>query len=403
MSIFVMPSLGADMEAGTLVEQLIAAGEPVRHGDVIAAVETQKGVIEIEAFEDGLLQDWLVEIGTQVPVGAPLALIRAPGEAALAVPEAPVPTQPASPKMPIPEETQADPAPQVVAQTQPTPATETPQQGLRASPAARRLASQKGIDISKVSAGADGIITRADVEGFSDTDTATAGPGTTSATPDMRSAIAAAMSRAKREIPHYYLSHQIDLTAADQFLRRENADRPPADRLLMSALFAKATAKALAKFPEFNGHYADGIFTPKDAVHLGIAIHIRSGGLVAPALFDTQSRPLDGLMSDLRDLVTRVREGRFRARELSEATITLTNMGERGVDQLFGVIYPPQVAIVGLGTPRLCPMVHDGKVAARLGCTCTLSADHRVSDGHRGALFLRAIDKHLQHLEGLNK
>ena len=409
MSAFLMPSLGADMESGILVEKLIAAGEPVRRGDVIGAVETQKGVIEMEVFEDGILENWLVEIGTRVPVGTPLALVRDLDEGAQETPEVP---EPAPTEEPIPSEPQPEPImPEDPPPFDPPPPSQTPElpetpppevelpppqsQRVRASPAARRLAVQRGIDIASVPASADGTITRANVEAAM---LCTPQP---SADLAMRAAIAAAMSRSKREIPHYYLSHQIDLTTADEFLRDANADRPPEKRLLMGVLVAKAIAKTLAKYSEFNGRFEQNTFAPSDAVHLGMAINIRGGGLVAPALFDSETRSLDELMFELSDLVTRVRAGRFRARELSDATITLTSLGDRGVDQLYGVIYPPQVAIVGIGTPRLQPMIYNGAVTPRLVSTLTLAADHRVSDGHRGALFLRAVSKKLQHPEDL--
>ena len=404
MSAFVMPSLGADMEAGTLVEQLIAAGEPIKRGDVIGAVETQKGVIEMEVFEEGILDKWLVDIGTRVPVGTPLAMIRASGSAAPDIPE-PTPPQPTPPEEPIPDEPQpeptpledepfVDPTPQIpepeFPEPPPMPEIQPPMQGLRpqVSPAARRLAAQRGIDVATITAGAGGVVSLADVESL--------GSAQQAAPFDMRSAIAAAMSRSKREIPHYYLSHQIDLSAADAYVTEINADRDPESRLLIGVVFAKAIAKALKKYTEFNGHFTNGEFVASDAVHLGMAINIRGGGLVAPALFDAESKDLDTLMTELRDLVSRVREGRFRARELSDSTITLSSLGDRGVDQLYGVIYPPQVAIVGIGTPRMQPMIENGEVRAGLGSTLTLAADHRVSDGHRGALFLRAIDKPLQ-------
>lgn len=282
-----------------------------------------------------------------------------------------------------------DPAPIPPGPERPVPDPQLRGARLRITPAARRLAAERGIDIATLQAHPDQTITRADIPG----------PAPTSKPPPpstMRAAIAAAMSRSKREIPHYYLSQMVDLTAADQFLKASNAHRPPDTRILLSAVIAKALARALGKFPEFNGHFADNQFTSSTAVHLGIAIHIRSGGLVAPALLNADTRNLDDLMSSLRDLVARVRAGRFRARELSDATITLTSLGDRGVDELYGVIYPPQVAIVGVGTARLHPMILDGTVAPRLATKITLAADHRVSDGHRGALFLRAIADLLQ-------
>lgn len=373
-----MPSLGADMEAGTLIEQLVHPGDPVKRGDIIAAVETQKGAIEIEVFEDGILREWLVDLGTKVPVGAPLAVIQREGEV-LAKPEP-------APKVIAPEE-------DLTFVDRQTPTTPEPQaqppvgDRLRITPAARRRAAQQGIDLASLPS--NGTIALADIAALGT-------KSVPSPMSDMRTAIAAAMSRSKREIPHYYLSHTVDLTATEAFVKTANADRAPEDRLLLGAVYAKAIANALKKYKEFNGHFTDDAFNQSDAVHLGLAINLRSGGLVAPALFDTDSKSLDDLMTAMRDLVERVRAGRFRARELSDATITLTSLGDRGVDQLYGVIYPSQVAIVGLGTPRLQPAVHDGEVTARLTAKLTLAADHRVSDGHRGALFLRAIDKNLQ-------
>ncbi|MBW4706206.1 2-oxo acid dehydrogenase subunit E2 [Roseobacter sp. YSTF-M11] len=404
MSCFLMPSLGADMEAGTLVEKLVAPGDTVRRGDVIGAVETQKGVIEIEVFEDGILADWLVKTGEKVPVGTPLATIRGAGDPAPPDLPKPKPPEPTPREAPQPVDPVADPpAPEEVPLTDPVPTGPTPEipqtpdveipppdsQRRRITPAARRLAAERGVDLSRLDVTSSGVISRARIEA--------AAPDPPSAPdPGMRGAIAAAMSRSKREIPHYYLSHEVDLTAVDAFVTAANAARPPDTRILPGAVYARAVAEALVKYPEFNGYFTDGHFEPSDVVNLGFAITLRGGGLIAPALLDAGTVDLDALMQALRDLVTRVRAGRFRARELSDATITLSSLGERGVDQLHGVIYPPQVAIVGIGTPRLRPWVRDGKVTPRLAATLTLAADHRVSDGRRGASFLRSIDGFLQ-------
>ncbi len=379
-----MPSLGADMTDATLVEQLVSPGDAVQRGDIIAAVETQKGVIEIEAFEDGILDNWLVDIGTNVAVGTPLAMIREKGESAAAAPAIPdiAPPKPAPPKPAPPKPAPPKPGP---------PDTPIPDDRprRRISPAARRLAVQTGIDPSTVATRSGAPITRSDIAMLTQNDRP---PAQT----DMRTAIAAAMTRSKRDIPHYYLSHTVDLTNAQAFVSAENADRAPDDRLLLGALYLKAIANAVVKVPEMNGHFTDDGFHQSDAVHTGLAISLRSGGLVAPAIFNADTQRLDDLMTSMRDLITRVRAGRFRARELSDATITLTSLGDRGVDRLYGIIYPPQVAIVGIGTPAMRPWVHDEQVAARLTATVTLAADHRVSDGRRGALFLNTIDKNLQ-------
>ena len=387
MTEFRMPSLGADMEDGTLVEQLVATGDPVHRGDIIAAVETQKGAIEIEVFEDGFLDNWLVPLGTKVPVGTPIAVIRASD-----TPDLPQPTDP-TPVAPPPEAPQPhDPAMPDVPETPSIPPPELPPQTdrQRISPAARRRAAQTGFDLGGLAT--DRIISLADIP-----DSAPK-PAPMS---DMRQAIAAAMTRSKREIPHYYLADTVELTRAEDFITAHNADLPPDARLVLGALYVRAVALAAQKYPAFNGYFEDGMFTPSDAVHLGMAINLRSGGLVAPALLDATQGDLDALVLRLKDLVGRVRQGRFRARELSDPTITLTSLGDRGVAGITGVIFPPQVAIVGIGTPGLQPMIVDDTVQPRRIAQITLAADHRVSDGHNGAKFLRAIIKNLQHPETL--
>jgi pyruvate dehydrogenase E2 component (dihydrolipoamide acetyltransferase) len=407
MSQFLMPSLGADMEAGTLVEMLKSKGDDVHRGDIIAAVETQKGVIEIEVFEDGVMGDWFVDLGTKVPVGTPLAMIEtaadAPDEPTPPQPEVPQPTDPQpqapDPEAPQPYDPDTEPPPPEDPQTPPPPATPVPDEDARGArpritPAARRRAAREGLDLSDLKPGPDQTIS------LSYLDTLIAGPKIQPLSA-MRQAISAAMSRSKREIPHYYLSQVIDLTAAEAFVATENAERPPETRLLLAALFVKAIAKASRKYPEFNGFFQDATFSPSDAVNIGMAINLRGGGLVAPALHDADTLELDDLMIALRDLTARVKAGRFRARELSDPTITLTSLGERGVETIYGVIFPPQVAIVGIGTPAQRAVVHEGQITSRLVATVTLSADHRVSDGHRGALFLNAINTNLQRPQTL--
>jgi pyruvate dehydrogenase E2 component (dihydrolipoamide acetyltransferase) len=212
----------------------------------------------------------------------------------------------------------------------------------------------------------------------------------------MRAAIAAAMARSKREIPHYYLEHQIDVTPCEHWLAEKNATLLPDSRLLIGALALKAVALALHRFPAFNGFYRDNKFESSKAVHVGVAITIRGGGLAAPALHDTDQLSLDDLMNGLRDLVQRTRAGRIRSSEMSDPTITVSSLGERGVDALYGIIYPPQVAIVGFGKVVTRPWVIDGAIGPRSVVTMTLAGDHRVTDGHAGALFLAEIGKLLQ-------
>jgi pyruvate dehydrogenase E2 component (dihydrolipoamide acetyltransferase) len=207
------------------------------------------------------------------------------------------------------------------------------------------------------------------------------------------------MARSKREIPHYYLSTDIDASPAARWLDGVNAARPPAERLLMAALLLRATARALRDVPELNGSWIDGAFRPSSAIHVGVAIALRQGGLVAPAIHDTDAKSPDELMAALRDLVSRVRAGSLRASEMTDPTITVTNLGDQGTDAVFGVIYPPQVAIVGFGAVRERPWAEGGLLGVRPIVTATLAADHRASDGHRGARFLAAVARHLSRPE----
>ena len=378
MSVFKMPSLGADMEAGKLVEWQIAPGDTVRRGDIVAVVETQKGAIEIEIFENGTVDRLLAELGETLPVGAPMAMIRAQGEPEKAPSAETVAKAPPAPETPAPT-----PMPRLSAA-----------HGVAASPAARVKAQELGIDLASVTGtGPGGAILLSDVE------TATppsAARDRQDLLAEMRKAIAAAMARSKRDIPHYYVSHTMDLTKATDWLAITNAERSPEDRILMGALLSKAIALSAGEITPVNGHFGENGFVGSDSVHLGVAIALRGGGLVAPAILDADKLDLPELMTAMRDVTTRARAGRLRSSEMSMATITFSGLGERGVDAMAGIILPPQVAIVTAGTPRPAALVRDGNVIAAQAITLTLAADHRVSDGRLGSKFLKSIEQKLQ-------
>ncbi|HEU5040528.1 MAG TPA: dihydrolipoamide acetyltransferase family protein [Gemmatimonadales bacterium] len=368
---FRMPSLGADMAAGRLVQWFKAPGDPLRRGDIIAEVDTDKGAIDIEVFTDGVLAEILVHEGERVPVGTALARIQRAGVAAAAAPAAAPAPAPPAPASPAPAPPSAEPRIQV-------------------SPVARRLAGEWGVDLTGVQgSGPGGAITVADVE-------AAAGGKAETPAARMRRAVGAAMARSKREIPHYYLSTTVDLGSAVEWLAERNRGRPPAERLLLGVLPLKAIALALREFPDFNAWYENGAVVPKPAINVGVAIALRDAGLVAPAIHDTDRQDLETLMRSLHDLVDRARGGALRSSELSDGTITLTSLGERGVDAVTGVIYPPQVALVGFGRVAQRPWVVGGAVVPRPLVTATLAGDHRASDGHRGGLFLARVEQLLQ-------
>jgi pyruvate dehydrogenase E2 component (dihydrolipoamide acetyltransferase) len=217
----------------------------------------------------------------------------------------------------------------------------------------------------------------------------------------MRSTIARLMARSKREIPHYYLSTTVDLAPALTWMQEQNRQAAIEDRLVPAALLLKATALAVQAAPALNGYWVDGAFQPAAEVHLGIAISLRRGGLVAPAIHDAAHLPLVELMRQMRDLVTRARAGRLRGSELTDATITVTNLGDQGVEAVHGVIYPPQVALVGFGRVVERPWAIDGLLGVRPVTTLTLAGDHRATDGFTGARLLADIDDRLHHPEEL--
>lgn len=387
MAEFVMPRLGADMEAGTLVAWRKRPGEPVRRGEIIAEVETEKGVIDVESFHTGVVEQALIQPGQKVPVGTILARIRVEGEPSAGA----VTTVAAPPAVPT-----ISPPQVVVPVTAQAPTAIAPDR-VRISPLARKIATDLGIDLATVQGtGPEGAILKEDIE------RAATARHSTSPAPEidrrdrMRRAIAAAMARSKREIPHYYLSTTIDLHRVLGWLDEQNRGRSVEERLLYGALLLKATALALREVPELNGTWEGDRAIPAAAIHLGVAISLRGGGLVAPALHDADHLEVDDLMRQFLDLVNRARTGSLRSSELSDSTITVTSLGEQGVEAVFGIIYPPQVALVGFGKVVERPWVVDGQVVPRRVVTATLSADHRVSDGHRGGLFLAALDRLLQ-------
>jgi pyruvate dehydrogenase E2 component (dihydrolipoamide acetyltransferase) len=378
---FRMPSLGADMEYGTLVEWNVKPGQKVKRGDVVAVVETQKGAVEVEIWDDGVVDQLVVEPGTKVPVGDVLALLRGENETPLA-PYVTAPPPAVAPAAPV-----AGPAPVQAGRRE------------KISPAARRRAAELGVDLDRIApGGATGVISLADVERAA-AETPRTVPEAKSAA--MRQAIGVAMARSKREIPHYYLGTTIDVSVALDWLERSNRERPVQRRVLFAAVLLRAVAQSLKDFQELNGFWSEGRFKPAAAVHLGVGIALRGGGLIAPAIHDAERKSLTEIMEALSDLIQRARSGALRSSELTDATVTVTNLGEQGVDTVYGVIYPPQVALVGFGKVSARPWAVDDRIEVRRTVHATLSADHRASVGHRGASFLGALERLLQEPEKL--
>jgi len=375
---FRLPSLGAEMDKGKLLEWKVQPGDVVKKGQVVAVVDTSKSAIDVEIWQEGTVYELALEPLQTVPVGTVMLRLLEAGE----TPE---------------QATAATRRPSSGQQAAPASAAADTRQ--RVSPAARKRAAERGVDISRITGtGPKGAITLEDIE-----KAAAAGkPAPSNRGLEMRKAIGAAMARSKRDIPHYYLATDVPLGRATAWLGARNEGRSVTERLLLAVPLLKAVALALRKYPEFNGFFQNGAFVPGAGIHVGVAISLRQGGLIAPALRDVDALPLDELMRALTDLVARARALTLRSSEMSDATVTVTNLGDQGVEIVHGVIYPPQVALVGFGRPTQRPWIEEGRVVAAPVVTATLAADHRSSDGHRGALFLAEITRLLQAPELLD-
>ena len=407
MGEFRMPSLGADMETGKLVEWLVVPGQRVRRGDIVAMVETQKGLFEVEIFADGVMGELLVQPGQTVPVGTVLATIdngtAGTGE------------QPPAPADAAAGRAGAEP------KTAPAPAA-TPGR-IACSPSARQLALELGVDLATVTGtGPHGAIGRGDVEAAARAagtrppapvesvspvpaapaaEKAAGKPAPTAAMKAMRQAIAAAVSRSNREIPHYYLESEIDLSRPLKWLEEENRKRSLRERILPVALLVKAVALALREVPELNGFWQNDQLEVRPDIHIGFAVALRQGGLISPAVHHVDQLGVGEVMERLVDLIERTRTGHLRGSEMTDATVSVTSLGDRGVRTVYGVIYPPQVALIGFGRISERPWAEDGMLGVRRCVTATLAADHRATDGHQGALFLEALNRHLNLPETL--
>lgn len=481
---FRMPSLGADMTEGTVLHWFVHPGDQVKRGDIVAEVDTTKAAIEIECFDDGIVEQIRVPEGRTVPVGEVLATIgdgvsRAPDRTQRAPTE--TTAEPASPESPLIAAESGSQAPAAssaelehthppqrmtplirrlaeqagldadalhgtgpegrvlrsdidsavrrhdAAQQEdgkvrhgPSPAASTGSSSARhtrASGLARRLADTSGLDLSAaVGSGPGGAVRagdlpsappRAGVEKSAEAtsvDTAietpeSVGPGRDVAA--MRSMIASAMVRSKQTVPHYYLSDTIDVSAAVTWLLRRNATASVESRILLPAVLFRAIASAARQVPQLNGHWLHDGLQPASAVHLGVVVSLRGGGIIVPTIADADGLDLPAMMSALRSVVARARAGRLRSSDTTAATITVTSLGDMGVDSVYGVIAVPQVAIVGVGAVRERPCAVDGLLGVRPQLTATLSADHRASDGATGARFLHVIADLVQHPQEL--
>ena len=387
---FLMPSLGADMEAGTLVEWRKKPGDTVKRGDIIAEVETQKGLIEIEVFDEGIIGELLIKEGAKIPVGTVMALIN-PSGATLERKE--ITTQKTAIAIQPTEEKTIEKVKEEKSEAR----------TIKASPLAKRMAAENNIDLSQIQGtGEEDAITKEDVENAiaQKEKIANSEEKNIPQVQAIRSAVAAAMSKSNREIPHYYLEKRIDMTKALAWLGETNHKLPIQKRLLPAALLIKSVAQSLVNFPNLNASWDNGLQLKKE-INIGFVVSLRGGGIIIPTIHNANLKNTSEIMEALNDIIPRARAMKLRSSDLSDSTITITSLGEGGADVVFGVIYPPQVAIIGFGGSSQQAVVENGMLGIRHVFTVTLAGDHRATDGLTGSDFLVTLNKHLQNPESL--
>lgn len=405
-----MPSMGADMTEGTIVKWLKAEGDQVGRGDKLAEVETDKTVVEMEAYAEGLLRKIVVSEGSLVQVGAVIAFI---GDADDDIPEvaAAAPAAEAAPEAPAATPDPAPtPAPEPVQQAAPAPVAVPASQGgrIKASPIARKIAEEKGVDIAAITGtGPGGRITKSDVENFTPSPGFAVSGGRSpvvldgSDTPlsSMRQAIARVTVRSKTEAPHYYVTHEIDMSATMTFRRQLNeALAEEGDRVSVNDLILMALTKALIKYPKWNSFFDGDKLIGHPSINLGVAIALDEG-LIVPAVIDIQNMSLVEISRAVRDLGKRARGdgGNLTQAELTQGTFGTSNLGMFGTDTFSAIIVPPNAGIIAVGTVKEKPVVRDGKVVVASMMNATISADHRVGDGAEAAVFLGEFQKNLEN------
>lgn len=399
-TVFELPSLGADMDVGSVIEWFVSPGDTVARGDAVALVATEKADIDVEIWQSGTITELLLEVGREVPVGTPMLRISAPAPAGAPSP-APTP-------LPSPAPAPPGPPPRIQPIDTSTRRLGSPDRGRRpASPLARTLAAQHDVDLVElVGSGPRGAVLAGDVEAALVAAASDAAPSATDASapvvrhPDgMRRAIAERMTKANRDIPHYHLGTDVDMGPGLAWLEQHNETRSIRDRVLPIALFVKATAQAAARHGELNGSWTENGFVANDTVDIAIAVSLRSGGLVTPTVRDADQLGLDETMAVIADMVAGARSGSLRSRWMAPAGITVTSLGDRGAQWVQGVIFPPQVALVGFGRIHDRPWALDDVVVVRPVVSVSLAGDHRATDGAAGSRFLSTLTRRLESPE----
>ena len=400
-----MPKLGFDMAEGTLVRWVKLEGETVNKGDILAEIETDKATVEVESSFAGVVHKHLVEQGSVVPVGTPIAIIAAPGEQVEDIPT----TQPAQ-EVPAQAQTpQTAPA----APVQPAATPTAPAGPVKASPLARRMATEQGLDIHTLrGSGPGGRIVKRDVESALKSIPAsfplkpatppaqmisTAIPGDETVPVDrLRAAIGRRMVESKQQVPHFYVTHACRVDELMSLRKKINSTLPEGEKISVNDFLIKAAGLALRRYPNLNASLNGDVILRHGDVNVGVAVAI-PGGLLTVVNRNTDQKPLRVISREVREMVTRARDGKVRPDDIEGSTFSISNLGMFDVDSFVAIINPPEAAILAVGSVQEVPVVEDGQIKPGMVLKITLSADHRITDGAEAAQFLQAMAEYLEN------
>lgn len=400
-----MPKLGFDMAEGTLVRWVKLEGETVNKGDILAEIETDKATVEVESSFAGVVHKHLVEQGSVVPVGTPIAIIAAPGEQVEDIPT----TQPAQ-EVPAQAQTpQTAPA----APVQPAATPTAPAGPVKASPLARRMATEQGLDIHTLrGSGPGGRIVKRDVENALKSIpasipikpanppaqmTSTAIPGDETVPVDrLRAAIGRRMVESKQQVPHFYVTHACRVDELMSLRKKINSTLPEGEKISVNDFIIKAAGLALRRYPNLNASLNGDVILRHGDVNVGVAVAV-PGGLLTVVNRNTDQKPLRVISREVREMVTRARDGKVRPDDIEGSTFSISNLGMFDVDSFVAIINPPEAAILAVGSVQEVPVVEDGQIKPGMVLKITLSADHRITDGAEAAQFLQAMAEYLEN------
>ncbi len=416
-----MPKLGFDMAEGTLVRWVKNEGEEIQKGDVLAEIETDKATVEVESSASGTVRKLLVDEGTVVPVGDPIALVGSPDEK---IESRPTPEPESKPEKAAPAQAESGPAPAKPEPVTAEPEVTTPGGRVKASPLARRMAEEKGLALANLQgSGPGGRIVKRDVESaLSAQPTAVSSAATAPAlaTPraapalaplpsisaeprqdqrvdltKLRQAIGRRMVESKQQFPHFYVAHEYKMDQLMALRKQVNQYLPEGEKLSVNDFIVKASALALRQYPNLNARLDGEAVLRFGAVNVGVAVTV-PGGLLTVVVRDADQKPLRQISNEIKSMAARARDGKVKPDDIEGSTFSTSNLGMYDVENFIAIISPPEAAILALGSAREVPVVADGQVVPGWRMKATISVDHRVSDGAEAAQFMQALAGYLE-------